>query len=65
MEEINEIEETVTEAKTQIVEQVSDMDNVIEEWFSKHFHGVYGLEVQLYNKFYNAKEELKKTIKGL
>jgi len=58
-EEVKEVEET----KNTIIEEVGKFDDVIEAWFSKHFHGL-NVETEIYNKMYRAKDDLKNLIKG-
>ena len=49
---------------TMIDEKLYNISSVIEGWFQKHFHGVHGLEITLYNRFHAAKEELKEILQG-
>jgi len=46
---------------TEAPPEPSRTDLIIEEWFVTYFHNI-GLDVQLYNRFHAAKEELQKRI---
>jgi hypothetical protein len=39
------------------------MDEIIEEWFARHFHGLGPkLDTELYNLVYAAKDDLKRIL---
>lgn len=60
---VEEVEATAKKEISEVIETVSKYDETVEEWFSKHFHGL-NVETSVYNKFYRAKEELKTILKG-
>ena len=39
-------------------------DEIVDKWFVENFNGVVGMTVEIYNKAYEAKELLKKQLKG-
>lgn len=44
----------------------SSVEQVVEDWFRKHFHGLGGsLHEHVYNHVHAAKEELKKLLAAL
>lgn len=39
-------------------------DEIVDKWFVENFNGVVGMTVEIYNKAHEAKELLKKQLKG-
>lgn len=65
--EHEELSEDLTGIKTDagdIVDKAEDAvkvsDQLIDEWFVRHFHNLEQLPTELFNKFRAAKDELKK-----
>jgi hypothetical protein len=59
------IDEIVSKKEAVTENNIVSIEDTIENWFQKHFHGVLGLETELYNQFHSAKEELKTIMKGV
>lgn len=57
---------SLADAEARAKDAAREVEQLVDEWFRKHFHGLGArLDEALYNHLHAAKEELKQLLRGV